>query len=341
MLLEFNEHKLIPRKLQSERLKSFGLNERDLQAVMFRCLDRLLPSEELLVVMQSRQWQEEPDIMGLDASGKLYIFELKAWESTSENLLQVLRYGQIYGLYNYNELARLYERVVKGRESLVEAHQKRFGIALSEEQFNQDQVFVVMTNGVDVKTREAVQYWHNKGIKVRPWIYRIYAGDAEKRLLEIIPFRVEDDPYEDLAEEAAYYILNTNSADGPRDDADMLKAKKAAAYFGDWKFKIDRLKRGNTVFLFRNGKGIVAVGKASGQLKKADYHGEQKYRDEEHYMHLDDFSLVDPPLTAAEIKEITRVNYRFMATMFGIDPESGEKLYKHATKRLKNTQDKQ
>jgi hypothetical protein len=58
-------------------------------------------------------------------------------------------------------------------------------------------------------------------------------------------------------------------------------------------------------------------------------------------MHLDDFSLVDPPLTAAEIKEITRVNYRFMATMFGIDPESGEKLYKHATKRLKNTQDKQ
>jgi hypothetical protein len=82
-------------KKRTERLQHFGLDERGLQDILFKSLDRLLPDDELLLLMQSRSWQEEPDLMALDRNGKLYIFELKAWEALAANLLQVLRYGQI------------------------------------------------------------------------------------------------------------------------------------------------------------------------------------------------------------------------------------------------------
>ena len=90
------------------RLGDFGLDERGFQEVLFNSLDRLLPDEQLLLIMQSRHWREEPDLLALDAEGRLYIFELKAWEAREENLLQALRYGQIFGQYDYDQLAALY-----------------------------------------------------------------------------------------------------------------------------------------------------------------------------------------------------------------------------------------
>lgn len=97
MLLNINTKTRYAEKRRTERLQSFGLDERALQDILFRSLDRLFPDDEMILLMQSRRWQEEPDLMAVDKKGNLVIFELKAWESHSPNLLQVLRYGQIYG----------------------------------------------------------------------------------------------------------------------------------------------------------------------------------------------------------------------------------------------------
>jgi hypothetical protein len=72
----------------------------------------------------------------------------------------------------------------------------------------------------------------------------------------------------------------------------MVKEKKVAAFFAPWKLKIARLKRGDHVFLYRSGTGVVAIGKADGKLKKAAYHGKPENRDEEYAMSLLDFALV-------------------------------------------------
>lgn len=48
------------------RLKDFGWDERKLQNLLFQNLDRVIQEEELLLVMQSRRWQEEPDLMAID-----------------------------------------------------------------------------------------------------------------------------------------------------------------------------------------------------------------------------------------------------------------------------------
>ena len=167
MLLRIETTSHLATRVTGERLKEFGLNERGLQDVFFRSLDRLLPDEELLLIAQSRNWQEEPDLLALDQCGRLYIFEIRVWESRSENLLQALRYGQLFGAYDYGELDQLFRRFDETGRSLAEAHRAAFGVTLAYTEFNRKQVFVILTNGLDFRTRQAAQYWRSSGLDVR------------------------------------------------------------------------------------------------------------------------------------------------------------------------------
>ena len=331
MLLRIETKSSLATRVTGERLKTFGLDERGLQEVFFRSLDRLLPDEELLLIAQSRHWQEEPDLLALDDRGQLFIFEIKVWESRSENLLQALRYGQLFGTYEYAELDQLFRRFDETGRSLSEAHRAAFDATLAETEFNRKQVFVILTNGLDFRTRQAVQYWRSSGLDVRPWVYRAYADRDESFLLEIGRFAVQDNPYEDVA--AGFYILNTNCSNDPADHEDMLQNRKAAAYFAPWKYKIERLSKGDTVFLYQSGVGVVAMGRASGKLEKAAYHGDPKHMDEEYFRTLERFQRVDPPVPAAKIKEITGTNHRFLGTMFSLDADSGAALVGYIQKR--------
>lgn len=324
MLLKVDTEKQLATKARSVRLIDFGLDERGLQNILFRALDRLLPDDELLLIMQSRHWREEPDLMAFDAKGTLYIFELKAWESHYENILQALRYGQIYGQYNYEQLDQMFRSFYTGKKSLREAHQATFDVSLQETAFNAAQVFVVMTNGVDHKTREAIQYWRSRGLDVRPWVYRVYQDSNHQMLLEISRFATVDDPYEDIQE--GYYIVNTNYRNDPKDHEMMIEERVAAAFFTPWKEKIERINKGDVVFLYHSGIGIVALGVANGKLQKRAYQGNPEHADQDFSMPLNKFELVESPMTASEIKETCGVNYRFMSTLFSIDAEAGRKL---------------
>lgn len=331
MLLNIDLKNGIADRVRGVSLSSFGINERAFQDILYKSLDKLIPDDELLLIMQSRQWQEEPDLMAIDRKGQLYIFELKAWESRSENILQVLRYGQIFGNFKYDDLNRLYRKFENEGKTLKEVHTAIFGQELPEREFNNTQVFVVMTNGIDYKTREAIQYWRQQSLDVRPWVYRVYKSQNSEMQLEISMFSSEDNPYEDISE--GYQILNTNIGNSQKDHESMLKEKIAAAYFSPWKNKIKNLSKGDVVFLYQSGTGIVAVGKANGKLQTRNYHNDPKNVDEEYFMKLERFHLLDTPMPAVEVKSITGVNHRFMSTMFGVDSESGKKLYKEVLKR--------
>jgi hypothetical protein len=326
MLLTIDKTTRLTQKKTGSRLQELGLDERGLQDILFKTLDRLFPDDELILLMQSRNWQEEPDLMAVDKNGRLYIFELKAWESHPSNLLQVLRYAQLYGPSKYADLDGWFKKATDPSQSLRVAHAVKFGTDIAEEAFNKKQVFVVMTNGLDYKTREAIQYWRSCRLDVRPWVYRLYDGQVNEILLEMSAFRVEDNPYEDIAE--GYYILNTNISNDPIDHDDMLANHKAAAYFDPWKYKIERLARGDVVYLYQSRVGIVALGKADQKLVKAPYQGNPAHPEEEYYRKLLDFQKVNPPMTAADIKRVTGVDYVFMQTMFGLDATGGKAIRK-------------
>jgi len=326
MLLSIDRNTRLTHKKTGSRLQTFGLDERGLQDILFKTLDRLFPDDELILLMQSRHWQEEPDLMAIDKNGHLFIFELKAWESHPSNLLQVLRYAQLYGPSKYADLDAWYKKATDPSQTLKVAHAAKFATDLDEGAFNKKQVFVVMTNGLDYRTREAIQYWRSCRLDIRPWVYRLYDGTPNEILLEMSAFRVDDNPYEDIAE--GYYILNTNISNDQTDHDDMLANHKAAAYFDPWKYKIERLAKGDVVYLYQSKVGIVAVGKADGKLVKAPYQGNSAHPDEEYYMKLLDFRKVDPPMTAADVKRVTGVDYVFMQTMFGLDATGGKDIRK-------------
>lgn len=306
------------------RLADIGWKEDDFQKLMYANLDVLLPEDELLLIMQSKKGQEVPDLMAIDQNGYLFIFELKAWESQDENLLQVLRYGQIFGQKSYADLNEIYLNSFPNSTGLLEALKEKFSVDLKETDLNKRQKFILITNGLDFKTRAAIQYWSEQGINITSWIYKIYKTENEI-LLDFETFRKSPNPYEDIDE--GYYILNTNIQDGEQDEKDMLENEKAAAYFEPWKFKIEQINKGDKVFLYRSGVGIIAKGIGTGQIEKSSYQGDPEYSNDEYSMKLKKFKILERPIPASEIKNISGVNYVFMQTMFSIDRETGAKLW--------------
>lgn len=313
-------------KLHSKTLKNIDWLEKDLQELLFGNIEKIIEENDLFIIMQSREWQEEPDLMAIDNKGDLFIFELKAWESEDKNLLQVLRYGQIFGQNSYDELNSLYRKHFPENDTLIDSINEKFELQLKENDINNKQHFVIITNGLDYKTREAILYWRSQGLDTRSWIYRIYEVES-KILFEINTFEINENPYSDV--EAGYYILNTNKNNSVDDHNDMLQNKKAAAYFDPWKRKIEKLKNGNVVFLYESSIGIVAYGYCSGKINKANYQGDEQYYNEEYFTKLNRFVKLENPITARKIKEITGVNYRFLSTIFSIDEDSAKTILKY------------
>ena len=84
MLYQWKEPGLIDSdidKIEEISLSDAGLKEKDLENIIAKRIDELVRTEQLMVIMQERQRQEEPDIIGVDQQGVIYIFELKRWES--------------------------------------------------------------------------------------------------------------------------------------------------------------------------------------------------------------------------------------------------------------------
>ena len=111
-----------------------------------------------------------------------------------------------------------------------------------------------------------------------------------------------------------FHILNTNKRQSIESHQRMLKEGIAAAFYDPWKLNINRIQKDDVVFLYENGKGIVAYGKGTGETLKAEYEGNT---DEMHYQMLSDFTVLEEPLSAAEVRSILDRNVVFLRTMSG------------------------
>lgn len=114
---------------------------------------------------------------------------------------------------------------------------------------------------------------------------------------------------------AGFHILNTNKAHTDEDHEWMLAHQAAAAFYEPWKFNINRIKKGEVVFLYENGKGIVAYGRGTGEVQMREHEG---HKDECHYQVLEGFTILEQPLSAAAIKKALDRNVVFLRTMSGM-----------------------
>lgn len=111
-----------------------------------------------------------------------------------------------------------------------------------------------------------------------------------------------------------FHILNTNKRQDIESHQRMLKQGIAAAFYDPWNLNINRIQKDDVVFLYENGKGIVAYGKGTGETLKAEYEGNA---DACHYQVLSDFKVLKEPLSAAEVRTILDRNVVFLRTMSG------------------------
>lgn len=109
-----------------------------------------------------------------------------------------------------------------------------------------------------------------------------------------------------------FHILNTNKRHGLEDHEWMLKEGVAGAFYDPWKFNIDRIKKGDIVFLYENGVGIVAYGKGTGTVLIADHSDDVK---DTRYQKLDGFKVLSKPLSATEIRKILARSVVFLRVM--------------------------
>jgi len=126
--------------------------------------------------------------------------------------------------------------------------------------------------------------------------------------------------YEEI-DNNTFHVLNTNRRHDVNDHDYMVKNAIAAAFYDPWKLNIDRIKNGDTVFLYENGVGIVAYGKGSGKTLMKDRYGD---KDECHYQNLSDFHVLESPIPASDIKRILGRNVVFLRTMSGMP--DGQKI---------------
>jgi hypothetical protein len=132
--------------------------------------------------------------------------------------------------------------------------------------------------------------------------------------------------FEDSRDDYNFHILNTNKRHSIDDHERMVTDGVAAAFYDPWKFHIDRIKKGDIVYLYENGVGIVSYGKGTGTVLKMDHNGDI---DECYYQELTDYRVIEKPLSASEVKKILNRNVVFLKTMSGMP--DGQKILEKIT----------
>jgi len=102
-----------------------------------------------------------------------------------------------------------------------------------------------------------------------------------------------------------FHILNTNKRHSVLDHKRMFNEGCAAAFYHPWKLNIDCIQAGDIVFLYENGKGIVAYGKGTGVTETRIHGG---FLDECHFQRLEGFEVLPKPISASEIKKNLQKN---------------------------------
>lgn len=322
--------------VRTTSLEDLNWLEKDLENLLANNMPQMIREEHLLPIFQEIPRQREPDILALDEYGKLYIFELKRTSSSSENLLQVMTYGQKFGLHGYEKLNKLFKKSLEMENvDLQEYHKNYFGLdeGVPKENFNDEQKFIIVTDGIDIRTLEAIQYWKDKGLPVEKLTYKIYEING-KPLIDFQPYS----PVEDInITETKNHIVNTNYSSRKCHYIDMLDNNKAAAY-GSKKTRIDSIKKGDRVFLYHSGVGICAVGRAISEPNIKDWRDREGF---EHYVDVHFRKKIDPvknpekALSPTEINNGLNKNWYFRQTRFSVDDEDADWIEKKFKEKCK------
>lgn len=321
MLFKFDEKQMkVKEKVKRVTLAEIGATEKDLENIISENIDSIIYSNDLMHIFSEKKGQEAPDIMALDKNGNLYIFELKRWGAKSENLLQVLRYAQMYGSDDYDDLNEMFRKNRKNDSlELFSIHQQYFDLLnpLEKIDFNKEQHLVLVVNGMDYSTIESISYWKRSGLKIYALVYWLFEINKEY----FIEFNMFSPVAGYIETDSSGYIANTNLSYSSTDSDDMIKNRKVSAYGGHC-YKINQIQKGDTVFLYENGTGIIAYGKASGKVEIIK-------SNDEYFQKLNEFVKLATPLNYASLNKICERRVGVRGTLISLGQDEPKKIIQY------------
>jgi hypothetical protein len=266
LLLNQNLHELEP--IPFFDFSELSKIEKDLENLLAdNLLNKLFEDNALMAIHQERTFQGEADIYALTVNGDLVIFELKRSIVGDDAMLQILRYTQTAGQWNYDRLNHYFKKNNPSKE-LMDAHREDFQLdrALTPPEFNRNQHLYVVGSAANEKLAKSLTYWKSKGLSVEFIPYRIYKLGTEL----YFEFFSKPNDIHINPNHLKGVILDTNRTYNEECVWDMLNKKRASAYGGQSHFA-NYLKKGDIIFLSHRNHGIIAAGEVLSNGAKEEY----------------------------------------------------------------------
>jgi hypothetical protein len=329
MIFEIQRNrKARPRPVKTSSLTKEGWSEKDLENYLRENLPHLI-SDDLMVIRQSQPYQPEADLLALDRQGDLWIFELKKVATSSDNLLQVMRYSQNAASLTVDALGDLY-LAYKGSksDSLVVDFCKHFGFLSPTapqqwgDRISKNHHLVVIADGTDEEAIQAVSHWQRHGLDIQLWPYRIHPGNKTSFRFELPDLFIKGRQIS--RGEPGIFLVNTARKAQPTSSLEeyMLQHECALATADPWIFKINRILTGSRVLLYANREGVVALGIATAEKRNIELDGDQG-----RIVKLRDFRKLKSPFSASSIRAIAGKNYPLLQTLRKLPEQIGETIW--------------
>lgn len=215
------------------------------------------------------------DLLALNQDGQLIVIELKRVQTPREVVAQALDYASWVQNLAADEIAAIYDRF-SGGGSLGEAFQKRFGLALDEEELNGSHQVVIVASSLDPSTERIVNYLNGMDVAINVIFFQVFQDGASQYLSRswlIDPIETESKatsgPVGTKGEwNGEYYVSFGHSA--TRDWNEAVKYGFICGGGGTWYSQtLFLLSPGDRVWVNVPQCGYVGVGRVTGPAVRA------------------------------------------------------------------------
>jgi hypothetical protein len=173
----------------------------------------------------------------------------------------------------------------------------------------------VVANSADEGLVRAVEYWRAQGLDIEFLPYRVYEISGEK-YFEFFSKPFDAHPNPSYRKGVLFDTNATYDIAGQSPWVERMISHGRVSAYGDVKGTVDSLQRGDIVFYYQKGYGIVAAARISGNAPRDFEPDEERYWDVEFLTQTP--THFQPPydaLSVAEIREATGLNFYWARTL--------------------------
>jgi hypothetical protein len=288
--------------------------EKELEDLLAKSLwDVLFEDNELMPISQESAWQPEADIYAINKLGELVIFELKRESADHGAVHQILRYCEKASQLGYEELQKKFRKYKNDPTlDLQKEHRENFDLEhpLEMSAFNKQQHLWIVGSAGDEQLIRNVNYWKSQGLSLDFIPYRVYEIGKEYYFeFFSLPYDQHSNP-----SDVKGVIFDTNLSWNPDSIWYMCENDRVAA-FGGIKGVVHSFGKGDYVFLYHKGQGIIAAGKVKNDDVKEDEDNDALYLELKWLTPKPIKGVPFKAMPAPKIREVMNCNFYWAKTM--------------------------